>query len=135
QQAQTASIVRPRFDEIVAPDVIAMLRPQSNAGAVVKPQPNAWLVLGGLFQSFPPPGALHSVLSHFPSGRLQQSGDSSITEAPILTGQRQDRLGKPILVVALGWPIAVCSPPLPNDSAGVPFSQAFVPRVLNGEAS
>jgi hypothetical protein len=38
QQAQTAPIVRARFHEIVTPDVIAMLRSQSNTGAVVQPR-------------------------------------------------------------------------------------------------
>ena len=73
----TTPIVCPRFDEIVAPDVIAMLWPQSNAGAVVPPQPTAGLVFGGNFQAFPSPDALHPILDCSPSGRLQQSGDSS----------------------------------------------------------
>jgi hypothetical protein len=92
-------------------------------------------VLGGHFQTFPPPDALHSILAHFPSGCLQQGSDSSITEAAILTGQRQNRLRQPILVVALGWPIALRGPPLPDYPAGVPFTESFVPGVLNGEAS
>jgi hypothetical protein len=92
-------------------------------------------VFDGHFQALPPPDALHSILAYCPSGHLQQGGDSSITEATILAGQGEDRLGEPILVVALGGLIALRSPPLPNYSAGVPFTQSFVPSVLNGEAS
>jgi hypothetical protein len=92
-------------------------------------------MFGGHFQALPPPDALNPILAYCPPGRLQQGGDSSITEAPILAGQGEDRLSKPILVVALGWSIALRSPPLPNYPAGVPFTQSFVPRVLNGDAS
>jgi hypothetical protein len=135
QQAQTAPIVRTRFHEIVTPDVIAMLRSQSNTGAVVQPQPTARLVSGGNLQAFPPPNALHSVLAHSPAGQLQQCCDSPIPEPPVLARQGEDRLREPILVVALGGLVALRGAPLPDQSAGVPFTEPLVPRVLNGEAS
>src|ERR1019366_7918569 len=132
---RTAPIVRACFHEIVTPDVIAMLRSQSNAGAVVQPQPPARLVFGGNLQAFPPPNALHSVLAHSPSGQLQQRCDSPITEAPVRARQGEDRLREPILIAALGRLVTLRGAPLPDQSAGVPFTESLVPRVLNGEAS
>src|ERR1019366_3525251 len=88
QQPQTAPIVRPGFAEIVAPDVIAMLWAQSDAGAVVQPQPPTRLVFGGYFQTLPPPDALHPILADLPSGLLQERRDSSIAKSTVVASQR-----------------------------------------------
>jgi hypothetical protein len=52
-----------------------------------------------------------------------------------LARQDEDRLREPILVVALGGLVALRRAPLSDQPAGVPFTESFVPRVLNGEAS
>jgi hypothetical protein len=135
QQAQTASIVRPGFDEVVTPYMMAMLRPQSDAASVVQPQAPARLMSGGNFQAFPPPDALHPILADFPSSQLQHPRDSSIAEAAVLTGECQDRLRESILIVNLRGLITLGGAPLPRQPAGVPFAESFVPGVLNGEAS
>lgn len=86
-------------------------------------------------QAFPSPDALHSIFADFPADLLEQRRDSSIPEAAILTGEGEDRLGEPILVVGLRGLIALRGAPLPDQLAGVPFRDSFVPCVLNGEAS
>jgi hypothetical protein len=39
-----------RLDKVVAPDMIAMLRPQADARAVIEPEPAAWLLLSWRFE-------------------------------------------------------------------------------------
>jgi hypothetical protein len=43
------AIVGLRFDKVVAPDMIAMLRPQTDARAIVEPEPTAWLLSSWYF--------------------------------------------------------------------------------------
>ena len=43
-QPKLAAIVGLRFDKVVAPDMIAMLRPQTDATAVIEPEPTARLL-------------------------------------------------------------------------------------------
>jgi hypothetical protein len=86
-------------------------------------------------QAFAPPDALHAIFADPPAGVLEQRRDSSITEAAILAGEGEDRLRKPILVVRLCRLIALRGAPLPDQPAGAPFGESFVPCVLNGEAS
>ena len=43
-QPKLAAIVGLRFDKVVAPNMIAMLRPQTDARAVIEPEPTAWLL-------------------------------------------------------------------------------------------
>ena len=86
-------------------------------------------------QAFPSPDALHPILADQPPALSQQRCDSSITEAAVLAGQGQDRLREPILVIGLRRLITLRGSPLPHQSAGMPFTETFVPGVLNGDTS
>lgn len=48
-QPELVAIVGLRFDKVVAPDMIAMLRPQTDATAIVEPEPTAWLLSSWYF--------------------------------------------------------------------------------------
>ena len=48
-QPQSPTIVRSAFDKVEAPDMIAMLRPQPDAGSIVEPEPTPRLLLPGYF--------------------------------------------------------------------------------------
>jgi hypothetical protein len=115
--------------------VIRPLRPQPDAGSVVEPQTTARFLLGRDLQSFPPPDALDPVSAHVPASLLQQGRDPPVAVAAILTGQGDDRLGQLVFVVPLRWLIALGSPRLPYQPAGVPFTQSLVPSVLDGDAA
>ena len=86
-------------------------------------------------QALPSPDALHPIFADHPAGLSQQRRDSSITEAAVLAGEGEDRLREPILVIGLRGLIALRGSRLPHQRAGVPFTETFVPGVLNGEAS
>ena len=57
-----------RFDEVVTPDMIAMLRPQPDAGSVVEPEPASWPLLPGYFQPLTAPDPLDAITSDLPAG-------------------------------------------------------------------
>ena len=135
QQPQTAAIVRPRFDEIVAPDVIGPHRPRSDAGSVVKPQSSARLLLGRNLQAFPPPDALHTIFAHRPARLFQQGRDAPVAVAAVLASQPQHRLCQSVFVVALRRLVTLRSARLAHQPARVPFTASFFPSVLNGDAA
>jgi hypothetical protein len=63
--------MRAGFDKIVAPDVVLPLGPQPDARSVIEPESSARLLLGGNFQSFAPPDALHAIFADKPARQLE----------------------------------------------------------------
>jgi hypothetical protein len=107
QQSHRPSVMRESAHEIVCPDVIAVLRPQAHAGAVVKPQPAARLLLLRYLQTFATPDSLHAILAYIPARFLQLDGDASISVPAVLVGQRDDGPGQRVFVVPLCGLIAL----------------------------
>src|SRR5664279_671269 len=70
QHAHRSSIMRKGTDEIVGPDVIGSLWPQSDTRAVVEQQPPSCLLLLRNLQPFATPDALDPVFAHAPSHPL-----------------------------------------------------------------
>ena len=85
QHPNSAPIVRPRADEIVAPYVAHTLRPEAYARPIVEPQPPSWLLLLRYFQPFATPDSLDPIFTYSPAGSLQQRRDPPIPVAAILT--------------------------------------------------
>src|SRR4051794_22748202 len=81
QNAQAAPVMGVAFHKIEAPDMVGPLRAETNAGAVVEPQPTAWPMLLGHLEPLTAPDALNPVLAHMPACDLQQSGDAAIVQA------------------------------------------------------
>jgi hypothetical protein len=61
-----------RFDEVIAPRMIAMLRPQPDARSVVKPEPASWPLFLRYFQPLTAPYPLDPITSDLPAGTGQQ---------------------------------------------------------------
>ena len=71
-QLNLAPIMGLSLDEVVAPDMIAMLRPQADARSVVQPEPAARSLLPGYFK--PPHGARSAGHDHSrPASRRRQA--------------------------------------------------------------
>src|SRR5690348_7684371 len=117
QKSHCSSIMGESTHEIVGPDVIAPLRPQTHAGAVVEPQAAARLLLLRHLQPFATPDPLHAVLTHVPARFLQLDGDTSISIPAILAGQRDDSPGQRVFVVPLGGLVALRATRLVNQLA------------------
>lgn len=71
------------LDEIVGPDVIAMLRSQSQEGAIPIPDAATLGLLGRDLQAFLPPDPLHALVVDQRAGCLEQCADLPIAVAAI----------------------------------------------------
>src|SRR4051794_4390589 len=113
-----ASIVRAVLDEVVGPDVIAMLGPQPNAGAAREPQASALGLLLGHFEPLAAPDPLDPLVVHQPARISEQGRDLAIAVAAILTGQFDQVGGEPLFVFLAPRRFALCRAVLTERAAG-----------------
>src|SRR3954470_15224338 len=71
QNAQAAPVMGVALHKVEAPDMVGPLRAETNARAVIEPQPTPWPVLSGNFEPLATPDALNPVLAHAPACDLQ----------------------------------------------------------------
>jgi hypothetical protein len=100
-------IMRAVFDEVVAPHVIAVLRPEPDARTVGEPKtPSFWLFVGNL-QALAPPDPFDPLVVDEPACLTQQRGDLAIAVAAVIKGKLDDVGGQPLFVVAPRWRLAL----------------------------
>ena len=126
QDAQAPTVMGLALDEVEAPDVIAMERPQPHAGSIVQPQAAAWLMLLRDLQPLATPDALDPVLAHLPAGCLQQRGDAAVAIAPVFGRQGDDRAGQRILVSRHHGHVALRAAMLADDPAGMTLGETVL---------
>src|SRR5690606_38573983 len=111
----------PALDEVVGPDVVRALRPQTDTGSVIEPEPALlWLFLWDL-QPLPPPDPFDTLRVHSPSGLSQQGRDPAVAIAPILAGECDDIRGQRVFIGPLTRHFPLCRAVLPENPAGKPF--------------
>ena len=104
-----------------------MFRAQSHTGTVVQPESSSRPLFWRHFQTFPTPDSLHPILAYRPACVPPLRRDSSIAVPPVLRRQSDYRPGQIILVQSMNRLVSLRPPPLPQQSAGVPFRQAILP--------
>ena len=87
--------------------MIGPLRPQTDAGPVVEPEPPALRLFTGNLQPLPPPDPLDTLEVHHPACRAQQRRDPAIAVTAILHGKRNDVGGQSRFVIA--WSSGSCA--------------------------
>src|SRR6266576_6959064 len=92
--------------------MIRPLRAQPDTRAIVQPQSSPRFLLGGYFQPFAPPDALHTIFPHSPACTPQQRRNPPVAVASVLRGQLDDVSRQCILVVALDRLVALGPAPL-----------------------
>lgn len=118
QHAVLPAVVGSVFDEVVRPNVIGPLGPQTDAGSVAEPQPTALRLFGRDFKPLASPDPFDPlVVDHPTGGRTQQLGDLPIAVAPILSGKFDDVGGEPLLVVSAASDVALGRSVLPEHPA------------------
>jgi hypothetical protein len=75
------------LDEVVRPDMVGVLHPQTNAGAICEPETTAFGLLLGNLQPLTPPDAFDSRVIYQPASITQQGGNLAVAVAAILPGQ------------------------------------------------
>jgi hypothetical protein len=83
-------------DEVVGPDVVLVLRPQAEAGAIRQPQTAPFGLLVGDFQPRTPPDPLHPLVVDEPARVPQQSCNLAIAVTAILACQCDDVGSQPL---------------------------------------
>ena len=81
-QSNLAPIMGLSLDEVVAPDMIAMLRPQADARSVVQPEPAARSLLPGYFKPLTAPDPLDTITADLPIGLGKQ-----LAHVPIISSR------------------------------------------------
>ena len=113
-----ASIVGAVLDEVVGPDVIAVLRPQSDARSVRQPKPAPLGLLKGDLQPLASPDALDPLVVDCPASLAQQFGDLAIAIAAVLPGKLDNVGRETLLVVTTARDLALCRAVLPERRTG-----------------
>src|SRR5271154_6017773 len=132
QHPQHSAVVRHRTHEVVTPHMLRPLWSQPYARSIVQPQPPTGPLFLRYFQPLTTPDALHPILAYLPASTLQQRRNSSVTVAPVLTGQCYDRFRQRIFVDPRDRGIALCPSPLPQQPAGMTLAHfVFFARMLH----
>jgi hypothetical protein len=106
------------LDEVVRPDVVLVLRPQTEAGAIRQPYTAPFGLLLGNLQPLTPPDPLDPLVIDEPARMPQQSGNLAVAIPAILACQLDDVGGQPLLVVAALWNLALRRAVLPERRTG-----------------
>jgi hypothetical protein len=118
EHPELAPVMGARFDKVVGPDVIAVLRPQSQARAVPIPDAATLGLPGRDLHPLAPPDPLHPLVVDPPAGRLQQGADLPIAVAAVLLSQRDEVAGQRGFVVYAPRYLTLCRAVLPERPAG-----------------
>ena len=86
------------LDEVIGPDMIALLRPQPDARSVGQPEPAALGLLMGDLQPLALPNTLDPLVVDCPARLAQQPCDLAIAVAAVLLG-KLDNIGRQTLLV------------------------------------
>jgi hypothetical protein len=74
----------PGLHKVVAPHVVPISWPQSDAGAIVEPQSLSSRLFLRHFQSFSTPQSFHAFVIHSPPLVIEQCRNSSVAIPPVL---------------------------------------------------
>jgi len=108
EHAVLPPVMGPILDEVVGPDVIAVLRPKTDARSVIEPQPPALGLFGGDLQTLSPPEALDPLVIDLPPRPAQELRDLAIAVAAVLPGQGDHVGSQPLLVFRAPRHLALC---------------------------
>ena len=124
EHAEPPSVVRPVLDEVVGPDVVAMLGPQPDARSVRKPEPSAFGLLPRDLQPLASPDPLDPLVVDEPACSAQQLGELAVAVASVLPSKLDDVGAEPLLVVSTTRDLALRRAMLAERRAGATLGYA-----------
>jgi hypothetical protein len=113
-----ATIVGAILDEVIGPDMIALLRPQPDARSVGQPEPAALGLLMGDLQPLALPNTLDPLVVNCPARLAQQFGDLAVAIAAVLPGKLDNIGGETLLVLTTARDLALRRAMLPERRTG-----------------
>jgi hypothetical protein len=121
------SIMGTILDEVVGPDVVAMLRPQPDARSVCEPEPSSFGLLPGDLQPLASPDPLDPLVVDEPACSAQQLGNLAVAVASVLPSKLDDVGAEPLLVVSTTRDLALRRAMLTKRRAGATLGYAQLP--------
>src|SRR5215217_6420336 len=118
EHAISPPVMRAIFEEIVRPDVIGSLWPQTDAGAVGQPKTPTFGLLVWDFQPLASPDALNPAIANHPAGPAQQGCNLAVAVATILASQFDDICRQPLRIHATLWQLPLRRAMLPERRTG-----------------
>ena len=116
-----SSIVGPVGHEVVGPDMVGPLGPETDARSVVQPQTPTFGLFAGDLQPLTPPDAFNPLMVDRPARRLQLLGDPAIAEPPELADQLDDVRDQRGFIIGRRGHLALRGPVLAKYPAGSAF--------------
>jgi hypothetical protein len=113
-----ATIMGAILDEVIGPDMIALLRPQPDARSVGQPEPAALGLLMGDLQPLALPDTLDPLVVDCPARLAQQFGDLAVAIAAVLPSKLDNIGGETLLVLTTARDLALCRAMLPERRTG-----------------
>src|SRR5664280_2020145 len=111
-------------DEVIGPDMVGPLRPQTDAGAVIEPQTSSLRLFGRDLQPLTSPDPLNPLLVHRPASPAKQRRNPAVSVAAILTGKGNDVGSQPCLIIRCRRNLALRRSMLPQHLACPPLGYA-----------
>jgi hypothetical protein len=126
----------PIFEEIVGPDVIGSLWPQTDAGTVSTPQSPSLRLLVRNFQPLAPPNALDPSIADTPANLAQQGCNLAIAVTAILASQFDYICRQLLRISAAVRQLPLCRAMLPERRTGATLGNLqLIADVLNASTA
>ena len=87
-------------------------RSQPEARPISAPEPGAFRLLLGHWETFLPPNRVHTIVAHAPPLLPQEIRDRTGPIPPICLGERNDSLAHRLLTRVQPWPVSIGGPEL-----------------------
>jgi hypothetical protein len=115
------------LNEVIAPDMVSMLRSQPDAGPVVEPQTTPRLLFPGYFKPLTAPDPLDPITSDLPASIGEQRCNPAIAISSVLGCERDYRPRQRILISPDNRGVSLRPAVLADDPAGLAFREAILP--------
>ena len=91
------------LNEVLGPNVVWALRPQSHAGPIVQPKPTLLGLFLWDFKPLPSPNSFYALMIYVPAAIIQHARNHTIAVSSEIFGQRDNRGGRGNLDQSLMW--------------------------------
>lgn len=108
EHPERPAIMRAVVDEVVRPDMVWPLGAQSDARAVIQPEPFPLRLFGRNLQPFTSPDPFNTLVVYSPASASQKFCNSAVAIAAVVTGQCDDIGGQPFFIFPTSWLLALC---------------------------
>lgn len=110
--------MRPALDEVVGPNVVRPLRPETDARSIIQPESALLRLSRGHLQPLPPPYPQGTLHVHGPACIPKKNRDPAVAVAPVLGRERDNVRSQRVFVGAAPRHFSLCRAMLPKHATG-----------------